>query len=220
MSQQQTADKKYQFVTATIDGNDVIFEDVPNDQWFAAPIRKALDSKVMSGYRNADGTISGRFGPGDPVTVAELAKIAHRVASIDETKVTNAPENELAQGAWFAPFIASAESRDWLVFLNRSVDPLRPATRAEVVATFLQALNVKRNWPTGEMFADVSRTMPFADCVETAAAAKLVEGRKDAKGVATGVFSPFDPINRAEMAKLVTKAIELYGQNSPNFQPE
>lgn len=220
LSQQKTAERKFKFVTATIDGKEVTFEDAPGDQWFAPHIRRALDAKVMSGYRKDDGTPSGRFGPGDPVTLAELAKIAHRLAGIDESSVRGPAENERAQGVWFAPFIASAEERDWLVFLNRSVDPLRPATRAEVVATFLQVLNIKRNWPTGQMFTDVSRTLPYADCIETAAAGKLVGGYMDDKGKPTGTFGPADSINRAEMAKMISAAIELYLEDSASFQPE
>jgi len=220
LPQQQTADRKYRFVTATIDGKEIIFEDVSNDTWFASHVRKALDAKVMSGYRKADGSISGRFGPSDPVTIAELAKIVHRLAHIDETHVHDEPENNGAKGAWFAPFFASAEQLDWQVFLNRSINPLRPATRAEVVATFLQALNVKRDWPTGQMFTDVSRTLPYADCVETAATGKLVGGYLDDKGKPTGKFGPTDSINRAEMAKMISAAMEIYLENSPSFQPE
>lgn len=218
--QQKTANMKYQFVEALIDGQSVYFEDVPMGQWFSAPIRRALDAKVMSGYRNAEGNPTGMFGPSDPVTVAELSKIALRLAGIDELKGISEPENERARNSWFSPFVASAEQLGWLVFLNRAVDPLRPATRAEVAATFLQALNVDRKWPTGEMFTDVSRTIPYADCVETAAAAGLVAGRTDAAGASTHLFAPFDQINRAEMAKMIATAMDLYLEDTASFQPD
>ncbi|MDD5740202.1 MAG: S-layer homology domain-containing protein [Candidatus Peribacteraceae bacterium] len=218
--QQQNEDQANKFVKATIDGKSVLFTDVPTGQWFTASVRRVLDAKVMSGYRNADGNPTGKFGPNDPVTLAELAKIAHRLASIDETHVTNPPENDQAKGTWFAPFFASAENLGWLVYLNRSVDPLRPATRAEVVATFLQVLNVKRDWPTGAMFDDVSRSIPYADCIETAATHSLVSGYTDDKGNLTGLFGPADPVNRASMAKMIATAMELYLENTASFQPE
>lgn len=218
--QQKTENMKFQFVEATIDGKSMFFEDVPIGQWFSSPISRALDAKVMSGYRDQEGNPTGTFGPSDPVTIAELAKIAHRLAGIDELKGNSEPENESARNSWFSPFVASAEQLGWLVFLNRSVDPLRPATRAEVSATFLQALNVERKWPTGTMFTDVSRTIPYADCIETAAAAGLVSGRTDDAGAPMHVFAPFDPINRAEMAKMITKAMDLFVKKTPQFQPD
>ncbi|MDD5041307.1 MAG: S-layer homology domain-containing protein [Candidatus Peribacteraceae bacterium] len=220
LEQQQAKDLESQFVKAIIDGKTVLFNDVPVGQWFTASVRRVLDAKVMSGYRDADGLTAGQFGPNDAVTLAELAKIAHRLVSIDETRVTDPPENDAAKGTWFAPFIASAEQRGWLVFLNRAVDPLRPATRAEVVATFLQALNVKRDWPTGAMFDDVSREIPYADCIETAATQKLVGGYTDDKGKPTGLFGPADPVNRASMAKIIATAMDQFLVDSPSFQPE
>lgn len=220
LTQQETDDQSSKFVKAIIDGTSVVFTDVPTGQWFTASVRRALDAKVMSGYRDQNGTPTGQFGPSDPVTLAELAKIAHRLTSIDETKVTDPPENDKAKRTWFAPFVASAEQRDWLVFLNRSVDPLRPATRAEVVATFLQVLNVKREWPTGKLFDDVSRTIPYADCIETAANSGLVSGYADDKGNLTGLFGPTDPVTRAAMAKMIAMAMELFIEDTASFQPE
>ncbi|MDD5102840.1 MAG: S-layer homology domain-containing protein [Candidatus Peribacteraceae bacterium] len=220
LEQQQNVEKESQFVKATIDGKPVIFNDVPVGQWFTASVRRVLDAKVMSGYRGEDGTPTGMFGPSDSVTLAELAKISHRLAGIDETKVLTPPENDEAKGTWFAPFIASAEQRGWLVYLNRSVDPLRPATRAEVVATFLQVLNVKRDWPTGTMFRDVSRSIPYADCIETAATQSLVSGYTDSSGNLTGLFGPADPVTRASMAKMVATAMDLFLENTASFQPE
>lgn len=216
--QQQDKNLEFQFVKATIDGQSVLFTDVPVGQWFTASVRRVLDAKVMSGYRDSAGKPTGQFGPNDSVTLAELAKIAHRLASIDETRVTEPPENAEARGTWFASFIASAEQKDWQVFLNRSVDPLRPATRAEVVATFLQVLNVKRDWPTGALFTDVARTIPYADCIETAANQNLVGGYTDENGKPTGRFGPADPVTRAAMAKIIATAMDLFLEDSASFQ--
>ena len=212
--QQQKQDKNLKFVEATVDGASVTFEDVPLNQWFSEPIHRSIESKVMSGYRDTSGKATGKFGPEDKVTLAELAKIAHVLAGIDEERGTDEPENLRAKGAWFSRYVASAEQKDWLVFLNRSVDPLRPATRAEVVATLLQALRLSRDWPTGEMFTDVLRTMPYADCIETAAADGLIAGYTDDKEKPSHVFGPTDPVTRAQMAKIVSNAMDLSRKNS------
>lgn len=220
LPQQKREDKTFQFVEATVDGMSVIFEDVPLNQWFSEPIHRVIEAVVMSGYRDADGKPTGKFGPTDTVTIAELAKIAHAVAGLDEKTIQSDPNNIRARNAWFSSFYASAEARDWLVFINRTVDPLRPATRAEVVATLMQALKVSRDWPTGEMFTDVERTTPYADCIETAANKGLIAGYKDSAGKPTNTFGPTDPINRAEMAKVLSSAIDLFGKQSAEFQPD
>ncbi len=220
LPQIQDQQKTFRFVQATVDGTLVTFEDVPLGEWYTTFVSRVLQSQVMSGYRDAEGKATGRFGTNDSVTIAELAKIAHTLVGLDVAKEDTPPENRAARGTWFASYFTSAEKHDWLIFQDRSVNPLRPATRAEVVATLLQALDVPRNWPKGVMFSDVEPTMPYADCIETAAAKGMVEGRKDAAGNPTHLFDPAAPINRAEMAKILVTAMDLFMENSAAFQPE
>lgn len=208
--EQTEYERSLQFVTTQIDGRQVVFTDVPIGEWFASPVYTALKAGIMSGYRDAEGNLSGLYGPGDNVNIAQLAKIAHEIAGIDETKVRTEPKNLRARGEWFAEYVASAEQRHWLVFADHRTDPARPATRAEVVATLLQALDVRRFWAKGELFTDVDPEMPYADSIETAAADGVVSGFTNASGEATGRFGPEQPVNRAEIAKIIAAAIELY----------
>ncbi len=208
----EETNKQFEFVQVLIDGVTVTFEDVPLGTWFASAVADVARMKILSGYKDREGNPTGVFGPDRPVTVAELAKVAHKIAGIDETEITNAPANARARNTWYSGFVASAESRHWLLFRDASVDPLRPATRAEVVATILQALDVQRLWPQGELFDDVPADLPYADCIETAAADGLVT--IDAR------FRPQDPINRAELAKLVIAALSLYSEDNPEIMTE
>jgi len=134
-------------------------------------------------------------------------------------QVTSAPLNIAARGTWFTQYIASAEKQEWLVYQDSRIDPTRPATRAEVVATLVQAFDVPRLWPTGSMFNDVSRRTRYAASIETAVTLGLVSGYTDANGSPTGVFGPNNSINRAEIAKMLTLAIELFLEDTPNLQP-
>lgn len=216
--QVQDQKKALEFISVTVDGKTVTFEDVAHSAWFATYVHTAIRTGIMSGYRDEGGTATGEYGPEDQVNLAQLAKIAHELAGIDETKVQGEPQNEGAKGTWFAQYFRSAEERNWLVFHNRTVDPARPATRGEVIATLLQALDAPREWPKGEMFTDVSRTTPYADCIETAAAKAVITGYTDALGKPTGEFGPDQPVNRAEMAKILVQAIAAYGKNTPAFR--
>jgi len=207
---QETELLRMHFVTVTVDGKPVVFEDVPTEAWFAPFVFNVIKAGVLSGYRDAEGNPTGRFGPGNNVTIAELAKIAHRISGVNETMVSDPPKNRRARNAWFSPFIASAEQRDWVIFQDTAIDPVRPATRSEVLITLLQALDVPLAWPSGELFRDVTRRTLFAAAIETAANAGIVSGTTDALGKPTGLFNPASSINRAELAKIVNLTMEKY----------
>lgn len=217
-SQQQDKERALLYVNILVNGVQIVFDDVPMAEWFATYVHAALRTGIMSGYRDMEGKLTGKFGPGDHVTLSQLAKVAHEVAAIDELKDRTLPENLRARDTWFSDYYASAERLDWLVYRNVRDDPERPATRSEVVCTLLQVLDVERVWPTGERFTDVRRKTPYADCIETAARDGLITGDVDASGIAIGSFGPERPINRAEFSKMLSIAMSLYGEKSQEIQ--
>lgn len=203
--------KSDDFVVVSVDGNDVQLRDVPQSSWFATYVFDAARRGVLSGYKNAEGQPTGEFGPSNPVTVAELAKIAHRLAGIgEEAFIGKNPENPHALGQWFSPFVASAEARGWTLYKDATVDPLRSVTRAEVLVTLLQVMDVPLEWQKGDLFEDVTVRTRFASAVETAARDGVVEGLTDEKGNPLHTFNPEGPINRAELAKILNKIFEVY----------
>lgn len=218
--QTQDQQKSFIYVTTTINGQSISFTDVLIDEWFATHVNNTLKTGIMSGYRDAEGNITGEFGPQNNVTIAQLAKIAHETAGLDESRVHTRPTNLRAQSTWFEQYFASAEKRGWQVFEDKRINPGRNATRSEVVATLLQAMDIPRYWPKGEMFTDVRMTTPYSSSIETAATDEIVSGNTDEEGNPTGEFRPDDPINRAEMAKIISLAIELYGQDTSDIQPD
>lgn len=199
------------YVTVTVNGKALTFGDAKSSEWYATYVANVTKTGIMSGYSDAAGNPLGKFGPGDRVTLAQLAKIAHKIADIDETKILVPAMNKHAAGQWYERYIASAEQNWWEVFKDVRVDPNRPATRAEVIQTLLRALDVSRVWAKGKTFTDILPTMLYADAIETAASDGLVDA-------ATGTFRPNDPINRAEMAKLVTLAAQIYVNTTAEIQ--
>jgi len=199
------------FVTVTIDKAQVTLRDVPQSAWFAAHVFAAAKLGIISGYKDDDGNPTGLYGPEDPVTVAQLAKIAHRIGGIVEG--SREPKNPKARLEWFSPFVASAEEHGWTIFNDATIDPFRPATRGEVLVTLLQVLDVPLKWPKGSLFTDVSVRTSFASAIETAAADGVVSGHTDSEGKALGTFGPEEPINRAELAKVLSLALEVYGRS-------
>ncbi|MBM3228031.1 S-layer homology domain-containing protein [Candidatus Peribacteria bacterium] len=205
--------KTLEFVSATVGDEHVTFTDVPLSAWFATYVNKAIRSGIMSGYRSQDGTLSGAFGPGDSVTLSQLAKVAHKIGNIDEMDGRSLPQNSRARDTWFSDVYASAERRNWSAYRNIRENPERPATRAEVVCTLLQALDVPRLWAKGTRFPDLPATHPYADCVETAAQDGLVSGDASSE-----TFDPDRPINRAELSKILVTAMEIYKENTEEIR--
>ncbi|MBT3293158.1 S-layer homology domain-containing protein [Candidatus Peregrinibacteria bacterium] len=200
----QIQNTSFKYVQSVIDGNKVVFFDVPISEWYAPYIQTVIKSGVMSGYKDENGNLSGSFGPGNNVTMAELLKVAHELSDIDENAVSGRANNILSKSTWFERYMNSAETLNWLAYQDHRLDPGKNATRSEVIVTLLQALQVPRQWSTGEAFTDIERSTLYSSSVETAALDGLVNGYED------GSFRPNDSINRAEMAKIISQAILLY----------
>ncbi len=197
-------------IVVTIDNQPVELFDVPKTAWFAPYVESAAEQGILTGYRDQSGNPTGMFGPENSVSMGELATIAHRLAGVNPDEVHDMPINLGARGQWFERFVASAEQRGWAAFMDSRDSLTRPATRAEVVVTLLQALDIPLHWQTGTVFHDVSARTEYAAAIETAYGEGLVSGRTDANGEATGMFSPDDPVNRAEMSKLIQLAVQNY----------
>jgi hypothetical protein len=188
------------------------FRDIDASKWYAADVLKAAARGILTGYKDEMGAFTGEYGPGNNVTAAELAAIAHRVANLPQIARAEGPYNPWAYGQWFSSVISSAEERGWGIYLDGTIDPLRPVTRGEVLDTLLHATNEALQWQTGKVFTDVTLRTPYAASIETAAKLGIVEGRKK-EGQPTGTFGPMDPVNRAEMAKIVNAVMDKLGKN-------
>jgi hypothetical protein len=61
-------------------------------------------------------------------------------------------------------------------------------------------------------FGDIDSSVEFRPAIITAYEDHIVGGYTDANGTATGTFGPADPVNRAEIAKIIVLAEEVYGK--------
>lgn len=213
LNNQENNDTTY--ISITSDGQQVRVRDVPQASWFAQYVINVAKYGILGGYKDAAGNLTGEYGPGNNVTIAELSKIAHKLAGVsEEAFAKTAPDNPSARGTWFSAFFASAESRGWTIYNSGTVDPARSATRGEVLVTLYQALDIPLTWQKGNVFTDVTARTAYAAAIENAALKKIVEGHKDANGVALNTFGPAEAINRAEMAKIISKMIDAYRSGS------
>lgn len=199
-------------VTIKVDGVPVVLSDVPSGEWFAQYVRDAAERGFVSGYKDSLGRPNGQYGPGDAVTVEQIAKMAVIAAGIDPYSCGDVLKNESAIGSWSERYITCAEHSKWAVFSDGSIDVQRPATRSEVVVTILQAYQARVSPVSGTIFTDVTRATVFGNAVETAATMGIVSGYSDENGNPTGFFGPSDNVNRAEAAKIFSLAAKRFGE--------
>lgn len=165
----------------------------------------------MTGYDDPQGHRTGRFGPTSPVTVAEALKIAVTAAGYDIS--VHKPEGT----GWLAPYLGVA--RDEGLFPFGALDGPSfdsRATRGEVAQMLADAFHVKV--PTDPIvvvrrgyYADVSSTAAYLYPIEALTRDGVVAGDSDSQGRFIGRFRPNDPINRAEVAKMIVTARRVYG---------
>ncbi len=202
--------EKGMYVRIKIDGVPVDLTDVPKDTWFAPYVRSAADAGIVSGYRGENGLPLGLYGPADPVTIEQVAKIAFIASGTPISDCGSELLNVAAEGRWSEDYFRCAEKMQWAVFSDGTVDPLRPASRDEVVVTMLQAFKVMIRDSEATPFTDLDSS-EFRAAVVTAYEDHVISGYTDAEGNATGTFGPEDAVNRAEVVKIVVLAMDVYG---------
>ena len=98
MSRGMLATVLYQMAGSPAVSSPADFEDVPADQWFAAPVAWAAEKGLVSGYGD------GLFGPEDTVTREQAAVILWKYAGSPEA----AEAEPFADAADIAPYAATA----------------------------------------------------------------------------------------------------------------
>ena len=183
-----------------VEMRDVIYEDVPKDAWFSPFVQTLVEDNIARGYRDTDGILIGKFGVGRYISFAESVAMALKAAGVSVGG--RQPENISAKGTWAASHIYEAEVRG-LSLLQEDIDVHAPASRGAVIHTIFEIFRVPllTNTP---LFSDVSPDHPYAAAIATAEAYGILAGDRDTNGVPVGVFRPDDPMNRAEVSKLIT----------------
>ncbi len=172
----------------------VALKDVWADDWFGMYVKKLMDLKIFEGYKDTKGKPLGLYGPADPITLGQLAKVGALLGQH--------PVSPVVGSAWATPYIAAAKAAKFTVFLS-SVDANAPATRGAVIQTILEALGITIE-ASASVYSDVPASHPYAAAITTATKLGIVSG-DDGKST----FRPNAPINRAEVAKMAVAAWEL-----------
>lgn len=176
------------------------FKDVKEDDWFGSYVSSVAKWGIVSGYKDKDNKPTGKYGPGDPVTVAEILKMTMKSAKVDEKECPATVKHPKAGAHWAKVYVACGEAFG-VRLLKGNPDLNRGATRAEVLTILFDAFKDAVP-PTSSDFTD-ARGHPYEADIAFAAKLGIVSGDKDADGNPKGTFRPNDKVNRAEAAKMI-----------------
>ncbi|MEK7137433.1 MAG: S-layer homology domain-containing protein, partial [Patescibacteria group bacterium] len=156
-------------LSVMIDGRTVVFSDVPEDAWFSTYVQQAAEAGIVSGYRDMQGNLTGKFGPGDPVTIAQALKIAVEGAGYSVTPIS--AFNCSGPCHWATGYVQLAHDRHFPFFATDGeylVEIDRPAIRAEVAQIFVDAyeLDFVFEPSRGSSFRDVDPNGPHVGAIE------------------------------------------------------
>lgn len=190
--------------------SDVDFWDMEEDAWYVPYIQTVVAWGLADGYRDGDGELTGFFGPGNRVTVAELLKMAMNGALLN-LEDCSAPSMPGAGEHWAAIYVGCAEDRDMRIIRKR-VDLNRPILRGEAVGLIHDVFGVEAP-PVQSPFKDTKGNL-YENDIAYDAARQIVAGVADWRGNPTGEFKPNTTLTRAEAAKIMFLTIHTDSQSN------
>lgn len=177
------------------------FKDTDELDWFTPYVAGIKQRGIISGFKDSNGNELGEYRPSNKITVAEAVKISLEAAEKGQSE--GIPKLEGTINHWSRRYIKKAEEIG-LDVVKRSIDLNQHATRAEVVRMILEAFEIEPSSCEKTDFSDVPTSNRFACHIQYAKDLGIISG--DANKT---TFRPNDPINRAEVAKIATQAIEI-----------
>ncbi|MBI3336633.1 S-layer homology domain-containing protein [Candidatus Peregrinibacteria bacterium] len=181
------------------------FKDIKQGEWYTQYVARVAQWGIVSGYKDTQGRALGVFGPGDPVTIAEILKMALKAAKVDETACKGIARHPQAQGHWAYLYVVCAEEKNFRI-LQYPTNLNGPALRGEVLAIMHDAFGDKVP-PLLSVFKDTAYH-PYETDIAYAAALGVVSGDTDSAGNPIGTFRPNDEVNRAEATKIIYEKLK------------
>lgn len=176
------------------DGSAIVFLDVRTDDWFGYPVKRLVELNIFEGYKDMEGEPLGLYGPEDPITHGQLAKVG---------ALLGGRQVEPVEGlSWAMPYIREAAKARFSVFMEET-DPNAVVTRGAVIQTLLEALDIEIV-EAALPYEDVPADSPHAAAIATATRLGIVSGDDG-----LGTFRPDQPVNRAEVAKMVLLVLDV-----------
>lgn len=176
------------------------FSDISAHKWAEAAIYALREKGIVQG------TTASTFEPERGVTREEFVKmLVVAMDAVDES--ASAPFADVALGAWYAPYVASAYNAKLVNGITDSVFGIgNTITREQLAVMIYRALASKgnlENESSTQDFTDIDAVSDFAlDAVNYVNAVGLMNGMGD------GSFAPRSDVTRAQAAKVIYELIQ------------
>jgi hypothetical protein len=186
------------------------FEDIAG-HWAESYINTIADLGIVSGKTETT------FAPDDNITRAELTKIVMKAFaySVDPI-VGDTGFGDVSSSAWYAPYIVAARNAGIIQGYEGNIfSPNGLINRAEALKILIGGagfVGVEENYNTNYANQEEYTVVFFPDVTIGEWFAMYVAYAKDydiVGGYADGTFGPGNFITRAEVAKIVTKILEM-----------
>jgi len=181
---------------------EIPFIDVDEEAWFLGPVQFLQELGIIGGYLDDNGNETGLFGPGDPVTKAEITNMLFQIGDVPFVAAMEA-KNPYAEGHWAASEMAMGEAMGLTMWADYP-NPDKKADRVDVLHAIFEIFEV--DVPTGPVrssFVDVDFHSPNLHVIQHAKKLGIISGYPD------GTFKPKNSILRAEAAKMMQKVFAL-----------
>lgn len=180
------------------------FKDVDDDQWYTRFVAEMKELGIVKGYNPSE------YRPENAVTNAEFTKILLKSTGRDESE--GEPGNKLARNHWAKGFYETAEKEGFSI---AKTTPDDQASRCMVAESIVEALDLEQATYGGE-FVDLPSSDSCAPYIATVKEYGIMSG--DSNGA---TFRPYEGLNRAEVAKVIQKVLEVTEENNlHNFSIE
>lgn len=172
-----------------------LYKDVDSEDkklWYAKHLRKLYDKGIITGYKD------GSFGGENFVTIAEISKMVLEASGSGEFE--SEVEVEAFEKHWARGYLHMAKKK---MLIDRIFAPNESATRLEVITAILKAFEVEITTDMVSPFSDTNDSY-----ILTAYKLGVVSGYDDK------TFRPDSKINRAEVAKIISNMIDIFGNEN------
>ncbi len=194
---------------AVVDGQRVVYRDVPSDAWYTPFVAYVVSNGIAHGYETPQGRLSGEFRAGNPITKAEALKMAMH-ATNNKPQVNANPEDGKTS-SWAHPYLSKALDLNLSQYNSGFRDANEPASRISVLKTLLELAGIPiAKKPSG--FADVPSNSPDSSVVATAEFYGIVSGFPD------GSFKPKETMTRSSASKVMALINKVLGNEMAGAQ--
>ncbi|MBN2087410.1 S-layer homology domain-containing protein [Candidatus Peregrinibacteria bacterium] len=171
------------------------FLDTDDDEWFTVYVIAVKKRNIVSGYKDANGNLTGEFRPSRDVTRAEILKMVLEVTGYGPADTSANAEH------WAGNYIQQSQNLGLDFYELVSAEPNRHATRGEVMKLILDVFGEEVPEFVEYKLSDLEA--PEGRYIQYAANLGIVDGYPD------GTFKQNDTINRAEVSKILKNAADI-----------